>query len=156
MGLWLLETDTNVVGLILRCTLAVVIFPHGAQKVLGWFGGQGFKPTVQVFTSAGIPPVLALLAIAAEFLGPLGLAVGLLTRMAAFGIACVLLIAMMKVHWPNGFFMNWFGTQQGEALSITCWRSVLPSLCSSWVVARGRWIGLSQAPPSRPSVVRSD
>ncbi len=69
MRLWLLETDANIVGLILRFTLAVVIFPHGAQKVLGWFGGQGFKPTVQFFTSAGIPPVLALLAIAAEFLG---------------------------------------------------------------------------------------
>jgi putative oxidoreductase len=114
MRLWLLETDANIVGLILRFTLAVVIFPHGAQKVLGWFGGQGFKPTVQFFTSAGIPPVLALLAIAAEFLGPLGLAVGLLTRMAAFGIACVLLVAMVKVHWSHGFFMNWFGTQQGE------------------------------------------
>jgi putative oxidoreductase len=109
MRLWLLETDANIVGLILRFTLAVVIFPHGAQKVLGWFGGQGFKPTVQFFTSAGIPPVLALLAIAAEFL-----AVGLLTRMAAFGIACVLLVAMVKVHWSHGFFMNWFGTQQGE------------------------------------------
>ena len=114
MRLWLLETDANIVGLILRFTLAVVICPHGAQKVLGWFGGQGFKPTVQFFTSAGIPPVLALLAIAAEFLGPLGLAVGLLTRMAAFGIACVLLVAMVKVHWSHGFFMNWFGTQQGE------------------------------------------
>ena len=114
MRLWLLETDANIVGLILRFTLAVVIFPHGAQKVLGWFGGQGFKPTVQFFTSAGIPPVLALLAIAAEFLGPLGLAVGLFTRMAAFGIACVLLVAMVKVHWSHGFFMDWFGTQQGE------------------------------------------
>ena len=114
MRLWLLETDANIVGLILRFTLAVVIFPHGAQKVLGWFGGQGFKPTVQFFASAGIPPVLALLAIAAEFLGPLGLAVGLFTRMAAFGIACVLLVAMVKVHWSHGFFMNWFGTRQGE------------------------------------------
>jgi len=66
MGLWLLETDANVVGLILRCTLAVVMFPHGAQKVLGWFGGQGLTSTLQFFTSAGIPPVLTWLAIAAE------------------------------------------------------------------------------------------
>src|SRR6266849_2083308 len=86
--------------------LAVVMFPHGAQKVLGWFGGQGFKPTVQFFTSAGIPPVLALLAMAAEFLGPLGLAVGLLTRLAAFGIGCVMLVALITTHWPYGFFMN--------------------------------------------------
>jgi putative oxidoreductase len=114
MRVWLLETDANVVGLILRFALAVVIFPHGAQKVLGWFGGQGFTPTLQFFTSAGIPPALALLAMAAEFLGPLGLAVGLLTRAAACGIACVMLVAMATVHWSQGFFMNWSGTQQGE------------------------------------------
>jgi putative oxidoreductase len=114
MFAWLFRTDKSVVGLILRLTLAVVIFPHGAQKVLGWFGGQGFTPTLQFFTSAGIAPALALLDMAAEFLGPLGLAVGLLTRLAAFGIACVMLVAMATVHWSQGFFMNWSGTQQGE------------------------------------------
>ncbi len=111
---WLLWTDGSVVGLVLRLTLAVVIFPHGAQKALGWFGGHGFKNTLKFFTNSGIPTVLALLAIAAEFLGPLGLAVGLLTRVAAFGIACVMLVALVTVHWQHGFFMNWFGTQQGE------------------------------------------
>jgi len=62
----------------------------------------------------GIPVVFALLALAAEFLGPLGLAVGLLTRVAAFGIACEMLVIIARVHWPNGFFMNWSGTQAGE------------------------------------------
>jgi putative oxidoreductase len=111
---WLLQTDGGVVGLILRLTLAVVFFPHGAQKVFGWFGGHGFKNTLQVFTSSGIPTGFALLAIAAEFLGSLGLAVGFLTRVAAFGIACVMLMAIATVHWPHGFFMNWSDTQQGE------------------------------------------
>jgi putative oxidoreductase len=111
---WLLQTDGGVVGLILRLTLAVVIFPHGAQKVFGWFGGDGFKNTLQFFTSSGIPTGFALLAIAAEFLGSLGLAVGFLTRVAAFGIACVMRVAIATVHWPHGFFMNWSGTQPGE------------------------------------------
>jgi putative oxidoreductase len=111
---WLLQTDSGVVGLILRITLAVVMFPHGAQKVPGWFGGQGFSATMKFFTGSGIPAVFALLAIAAEFLGPLGLVVGLLTRVAAFGIACVMLVAVLAVHWPNGFFMNWYGNQKGE------------------------------------------
>jgi putative oxidoreductase len=111
---WLLQTDSGVVGLILRITLAAVIFPHGAQKVLGWFGGHGFKGTMKFFTGSGIPAPFALLAIAAEFLGPLGLAVGCLTRVAAFGIACVMLVAIATVHWPNGFFMNWDGNQKGE------------------------------------------
>jgi putative oxidoreductase len=114
MFAWLLQTDDSVVGLILRLTLAVVIFPHGAQKVLGWFGGHGFKNTLQFFTTSGIPTGFALLAMAAEFLGPLGLAIGLLTRVAAFGIACVMLVAIVTVHWQHGFFMNWSGDQQGE------------------------------------------
>jgi uncharacterized membrane protein YphA (DoxX/SURF4 family) len=80
----LLQTDSGVVGFILRITLAVVMFPHGAQKVLGWFGGHGFRGTMKSFTDSGIPAVLVLLAIAAGFLGSLGLAVGLLTRIAAF------------------------------------------------------------------------
>ena len=111
---WMLQTDGGVVGLILRITLAVVIFPHGAQKVLGWFGGPGFKGSMKHFTDSGIPTLFALLAIAAEFLGPLGLAVGFLTRIAAFGIASVMLVAIATVHWPNGFFMNWSGNQKGE------------------------------------------
>ncbi len=111
---WLLQTESGWLGVVLRLTLAVVIFPHGAQKVLGWFGGHGFKNTLKFFTDSGIPAGLALLAIAAEFLGPLGLAVGLLTRVAAFGIACVMLVAIIAVHWPHGFFMNWFGNQKGE------------------------------------------
>lgn len=113
---WLLQTDSGVAGLILRFTLAAVIFPHGAQKALGWFGGYGFKGTMKYFTGSGIPAGLALLAIAAEFLGSLGLAVGLLTRVAAFGIACVMLVAIITVHRSHGFFMNWDGNQKGEGI----------------------------------------
>ncbi|HKW92730.1 MAG TPA: DoxX family protein [Methylomirabilota bacterium] len=111
---WLVQTDGTLVPLILRLALAVVIFPHGAQKLLGWFGGYGFKGTMGYFTGSGIPAPLALLAIAAEFFGSLGVAVGLLTRVAAFGIGCVMAVAIFKVHVPNGFFMNWSGNQKGE------------------------------------------
>ena len=114
MPRWLFYTDSGIAGLLLRLTLAVVMFPHGAQKALGWFGGQGFAPTITSFTGSGILPVLALLVIVTEFLGPVGLAVGLLTRMVAFGLICEMLVAIVTVHWPNGFFMNWTGTQQGE------------------------------------------
>ena len=118
MFAWLFQTNGSAAGLILRLTLAGVMFPHGAQKALGWFGGEGLTPTLQFFTSAGIPPVLAWLVIAAEFLGPLGLAVGLLTRLAALGIAGVMIGAIKMVHWKNGFFMNWSGTQQGEGFEF--------------------------------------
>ena len=82
--------------------------------MLGWFGGHGFKGTMAYFTKSGFPPGLAFLAVMAEFLGPIGLAVGLLTRVAALGIGVVMLVAMLTVHRQHGFFMNWFGNQSGE------------------------------------------
>jgi uncharacterized membrane protein YphA (DoxX/SURF4 family) len=95
----LLRTDGDISGLVLRVTLGVVMFPHGAQKVLGWFGGYGLSGTMGFFTDKlGIPAVFAVLAIAAEFLGALGLTVGLLTRVAAFGIACVMVVATLMLH----------------------------------------------------------
>jgi putative oxidoreductase len=114
MLVWLLQTDNSVAELILRPTLAVVMFPHGAQKMFGWFGDHCFKSTMQSFTSSGIPTGFALLAIAAEFLGPPVLAIGLLTRVAAFGIACIMLVAIVTMHGPHGFFVKWLGNQQGE------------------------------------------
>ncbi|MBC7693488.1 MAG: DoxX family protein [Methylotenera sp.] len=112
----LLATQANdKVAALLRLTLGLVMFPHGAQKALGWFGGYGFSGTMNFFTQRmGIPAVFGVLAIAAEFLGALGLITGLLTRIAAFGIALTMAVAILTAHLPNGFFMNWYGTQKGE------------------------------------------
>lgn len=111
---WLVGTHGDVVPLVLRLTLAVVMFAHGAQKALGWFGGSGLRGTLDFLRTSGVPSPVAVLAIMAEFLGPLGLAVGLLTRVAALGIAAVMLGAILTVHRQHGFFMNWYGNQQGE------------------------------------------
>jgi len=115
---WLFQASGDVVPFILRMTLAAVMFPHGAQKALGWFGGYGFRGTLEFFRKSGIPAALGVLAIMAEFLGSLGLAVGLLTRVAALGIGMVMLVAIMTVHSQYGFFMNWSGTQQGEGFEF--------------------------------------
>jgi putative oxidoreductase len=110
----LFKTPDDVVPLILRVLLGAVFFPHGAQKVLGWFGGHGFSATMAAFTGQmHIPALFAFLAIAAEFAGSLALIAGFFTRVAAFGIAAVMAVAM-TIHWRNGFFMNWSGTQAGE------------------------------------------
>jgi putative oxidoreductase len=114
---WLLSTDASVIQLLLRWTLAIVIFPHGAQKALGWFGGYGFKGTMGYFKQS-FPAPLGFLAIVAEFLGSIGLAIGLLTRVAAFGIACVMVVAVLTTHTPHGFFMNWYGSQKGEGFEF--------------------------------------
>ena len=100
---------------ILRLVLGVVFFAHGAQKLLGWFGGPGFSGSMGMFTGyLHIPVPLAFLAIAAEFFGGLGLILGFLTRIAAFGIAMNMVVAIALVHSSFGFFMNWTGTQKGE------------------------------------------
>jgi putative oxidoreductase len=107
---------TNDYGItILRLVLGCVFFAHGAQKMLGWFGGYGFSGTMGFFThQMGIPAPLAFLAIAAEFFGGLGLIVGFLGRIAAFGILSNMLVAVVMVHGRNGLFMNWAGNQKGE------------------------------------------
>jgi putative oxidoreductase len=111
----LITTDDNPATVILRLVLGVVFFAHGAQKLLGWFGGPGFSGTMGMFTGyLHIPAPFAFLAIAAEFFGGLGLILGFLTRIAAFGIAVNMLVAIAMVHHSYGFFMNWAGTQKGE------------------------------------------
>jgi putative oxidoreductase len=110
---WLVATHGDVVPLVLRLTLAVVMFAHGAQKALGWFGGYGLRGTLDFLRKSGVSSPVAVLAIAVEFIGPLGLAVGFLTRVAALGIAAVMLGAILTVHRQH-FFMNWYGNQQGE------------------------------------------
>jgi putative oxidoreductase len=111
----LLKTSDDSVLTVLRVVLGVVFFMHGAQKMLGWFGGYGFHGTMGFFTQKmGIPAPLAFLAIAAEFFGGLGLLAGLLSRVAAFGVAVNMVVAVWMVHFQNGFFMNWSGTQKGE------------------------------------------
>lgn len=113
----LLDTNPNDVTLLLsRVALGVVILPHGAQKLLGWFDGYGFAATMSYFDSIHVPALLAFLVIVAESFGALALIFGLLTRAAAFGIGAALAGAMVLVHLPNGFFMNWFGKQKGEGI----------------------------------------
>jgi putative oxidoreductase len=116
MWTWLLQTDGSVAPLILRLTLGIVFFTHGAQKTVGWFGGHGFKGTMQFLTQKmGIPAAFAFLAIMAESLGSLGLILGLGTRVAAFGILAVMVVAVLT-NLRYGFFMNWYGTQNGEGI----------------------------------------
>lgn len=110
----LVSTSDDWCLTILRLALGVVFFAHGAQKMLGWFGGYGFHGTMGFFEHSGFPAPLAFLIIAIEFFGGLGLIVGLLTRIPALGIFVEMIGAVLTVHAKNGFFMNWMGNQKGE------------------------------------------
>lgn len=112
-----LFATSNDPGLtLLRIAAGVVMFPHGAQKVFGWFGGHGYKGTMGYLTGVvGLPGVMANLVIAAEFLGSLGLIFGLLGRVAALGVLAVMIGAVVTTHRKVGFFMNWNGAHdRGE------------------------------------------
>ena len=111
----LFQTDEAWSGLILRVMLGLVMLPHGAQKLLGWYGGFGFAGTMGFFTEQmHMPAVVAFLVIIGESFGSLGLILGLLTRFTAASLSLIMVGAIAMVHWPNGFFMNWFGKQAGE------------------------------------------
>lgn len=116
--LW--ATQSDFATLLLRLTVAGVIFPHGAQKLLGWFGGYGFSGTMEFFTQKmGIPPLLALAAILAESVGAVALAAGFFSRLSALAIGVVMAVATITTQLPNGFFMNWFGNQKGEGIEYS-------------------------------------
>ncbi|MGB9072011.1 MAG: DoxX family protein [Terriglobales bacterium] len=112
----LVSTSDDRILTLMRLVLGVVFFAHGAQKMLGWFGGYGFHATVAFFTHGGMPAPLAFLVICTEFFAGLGLIVGLLTRIAALGVTGLMLGAIFMVHLQNGFFMNWMGNQKGEGI----------------------------------------
>lgn len=110
----LFQTDDGWAGFILRFTLGLVMFPHGAQKLFGWYGGFGF-----------------------DGIGRLALLAGLLTRFTAASLAVIMLGAITMVHLPHGFFMNWFGKQQGEGTEYHL--LVIGIAATLLVIGAGRW-----------------
>ena len=134
----LFETDEAWTGLILRVMLGVVMFPHGAQKLLGWYGGFGFAGTLGFFTEQmHLPWLVALLVIIGESFGSLGLLIGLLTRFTAASMALIMVGAIGLVHWPNGFFMNWSGKQAGEGFE---YHLLVIAICAALVMTgAGKW-----------------
>ena len=129
----LMSTDNSTATAILRIVLGIVFFAHGSQKVFGWFDGFGFNGALAYFASLHVPTVFALVAIAAEFLGSLGLIFGLFTRLAALGIAGIMIVAVALVHFHFGFFMNWHGEQAGEGIEY----HLLVLAITAFLVIRG-------------------
>ena len=111
----LLRTADDKVFTLLRVVLAIVVFPHGAQKMLGWFGGFGPSGTLGFLTTQmHIPYAIALLVFVGEFFAPIALFFGFLGRLSALAIAIDFTTVALKAHVQNGFFMNWGGQQRGE------------------------------------------
>lgn len=124
------NTNNSYIGLILRIALTIVVFPHGAQKLFGWFGGYGFTGTMGYFTeTVGLPWIIGFLVIVLESIGAIALLVGFSTRIMAL---CYILLALgiaFTSHFENGFFMNWYGNQAGEGYEyFILWIGIAASL----------------------------
>jgi len=134
----LFQTEDGWAGFILRVTLGLVMFPHGAQKLLGWFGGFGFDGTMGFFTQKmGLPWLIAFLIIIGESFGSVALLAGFLTRFTAASLTIIMLGAISLVHLPHGFFMNWSGQQQGEGFEYHL--LVIGIAAALLLTGGGRW-----------------
>ncbi|HEV2735093.1 MAG TPA: DoxX family protein [Longimicrobiaceae bacterium] len=134
----LIRTDDNLPLFFVRLALAIVIWPHGAQKVLGWWHGSGPAKTIEFFDMAwGIPPFVTVLVMLAEFVGPVLLLAGLLGRFAAFSIALVMVGAIYFDTGKWGFFMNWYGQPRGEGFEFHI--LVFGMVAALLVGGSGRW-----------------
>jgi len=107
----------NIGLLIIRLVIGVLFIGHGAQKLFGWFGGYGLKGTGGWFESIGMKPgvTMALFAGLAEFIGGILFALGLLTPLAGIMIAGTMVMAIVKVHAPNGLW----ATSNGYEYNLT-------------------------------------
>jgi len=116
----LFTTNPNIGFSIARLTLGLVLFPHGAQKLLGLFGGNGYTATVDFFTSQmGLPGIIAFSIIIIEFFGSISLILGLIGRFWALSIAGMFLGIIYTTQFEHGFFMNWYGNQTGEGFEYS-------------------------------------
>ena len=141
-----LATDPSKTLFAQRALLGAVMLPHGAQKLLGLFGGYGFSGTMGYFTGTmHLPWLLAFLVVLSESIGSVLLIVGFCTRLAAFGAAATMIGAVLTTHLHVGFFMNWFGAQTGEGFEyhLLALALAVPLVVrggGAWALDR-RWLG---------------
>jgi putative oxidoreductase len=114
----LFRTGAYSAPLFVRIFLALVLFPHGAQKLLGAFGGFGFEGSMNYFTgTVGLPWIIGFAVILIEFFGPIALLLGFATRLWSMAIA-VVMTGIILTNFTGYFFMNWFGNQPTEGMEF--------------------------------------
>jgi len=115
-----LTSKAGVAALILRVPVGLILMAHGAQKLFGWFSGNGLAGTAGWMSSMGMEPgyLMAILAGGAEFFGGLALVLGLLTRPAALVAAFTMLVAIFSVHISNGLFASDGGYEYALTLMV--------------------------------------
>ncbi len=143
-----LRTDNSPAQFFIRLALGVVMFPHGAQKIMGWFGGPGFAKTLQAFAGMGFPMWSVIILMVVESIGSLLMIAGFLTRLWAIGIGASITICMFVNHVQNGFFMNWLGQQKGEGFE---YHILVIGICLALLIKGGGMLSVDRgmAPSGR-------
>jgi len=136
-----LRTDNSPAQLFIRIALGAVILPHGAQKVFGWFGGQGMEKTLQAFAAMGFPTWATGCLMVVETLGAVLLILGFITRLWALGIGVSISICMYLNHLQHGFFMNWYGAQKGEGFE---YHLLVIGICVALLIRGGGMISVDR------------
>lgn len=153
----LIQTNDSIVPTLARVSLGTVMFAHGAQKALGWFGGHGYEGTMGFLTQGmGLPGLIAFLVIAIEFAGSIALIAGAGGRLAALGIGAIMIGAVVTSHLSSGFFMNWSGAQAGEGFEFHILALALAgvvTMAGSGAYSVDRWLhrSLSAARKTAPA-----
>jgi putative oxidoreductase len=130
---------------MIRIPLGVIFIGHGGQKLFGFFGGRGLQATIQDYERfLGVPPFRTAIGIAFEFFGGIAVILGLKTRVASLGLAVIMVVAMIRIHWANGFFINW-PLEPGRGHGIEMNLALL-----------GMCLALAVAGPGRYSLGRSE
>ncbi len=134
----LLTTNPNIGFSIARLTLGLVILPHGAQKLLGLFGGYGYSATMESLTTQmDLPSIIAFSVIMIEFFGSISLILGFFSRFWAISLAIMFTGIIITTQLEHGFFMNWFGNQAGEGYEYSL---LIIGLAISIIVnGSGKW-----------------
>jgi putative oxidoreductase len=136
----LFQTNDDMAGLILRVVVGGIMFPHGAQKLMGWFGGYGFNATMQFFQiNMKLPWVISFSIILIEFFGSLGLIFGIATRLWAIGLFIIMACAIYTTCFANGLFMNWYGNQAGEGYE---YHVLVMGMCATLFIIGGGKLSL--------------
>jgi putative oxidoreductase len=134
----LVKTNPNIGFSIARLTLGLVIFPHGAQKLLGLFGGYGYSATIEMFTTQmGLPSMVAFSVIMIEFFGSISIVLGLFSRFWAISLAGMFTGIIITTQLEHGFFMNWYGNQAGEGYEYSL--LVIGLALSVIINGSGKW-----------------
>lgn len=116
----ILKTQNDWMGFIVRLTVGLVLLPHGAQSMLGLFGGYGFNGTLDFLTTQmGLPWLVAFFVPIIEFIGSISLIIGFASRLWSIAIIFLFIGIIFTTQLENGFFMNWFGTQNGEGFEYS-------------------------------------